>query len=163
VDAEDTATQFAVSNCEEIELGEIEMHLTALRDSWSVVTPRQYIPDTDWIVQLAAHISGLVDLRVNHVRLWIDSNLERFQVGHGAVEELRRRFDNMVIEMKSNVQLCRAQCASCHLLCVRSRLHVGEHSCGTTHKCVHNCAFCEDQPKLCGLSCVHCPVVMTVS
>jgi hypothetical protein len=163
VDAEDTATQFAISNYEEVGLTEIEMRLTALRDSWSVVTPRQYIPDADWIMQLTAYISELVDLRVNHVRLWLNSNLERFQVGHAAVEELHRRFDNMVIEMKSNIQLCRAQCTSCHLLCVRSRRHVGEHSCETTHKCVHNCAFCGDVLKPCGTSCVLRALLMTVS
>jgi hypothetical protein len=51
--------------------------------------------------------------------------------------------------MKTNVQLCGAQCASCHLLCVRSRLHEGDHSCNTDHKCEFNCGFCEDD-KSCG-------------
>ncbi|KAI9511014.1 hypothetical protein F5148DRAFT_456358 [Russula earlei] len=61
----------------------------------------------------------------------------------------------MVIEMKTNVQLCGAQCASCLLLCVRSRLHEGDHSCNTTHKCVHNCDFCEDDVNICGTSAGH--------
>ncbi|KAI0250873.1 hypothetical protein BJV78DRAFT_1393001 [Lactifluus subvellereus] len=150
VESDDTATLFAVSDCEEVPLADIEMRLAALRDSWGMVTPRQFVPDTDWTLQLGSQINGLVDRRVNHVQLWLDSNLERFQVGHATVEELRRKFDKMVIEMRTSVQLCRAQCASCHLLCVRSRLHMGEHSCETTHKCGYNCAFCEDEPKPCG-------------
>jgi len=40
----------------------------------------------------------------------------------------------MTIEMRTNTQLCRAQCAWCHLLCIHSRLHDGDHSCETTHK-----------------------------
>lgn len=109
------------------------------------------MPDPDWMVDLASYISGLIDRRVNHVRLWLDSNLERFQTGHSAVEDLRRQFNNMVIEMRANVQLCGAHCASCHLHCVRSRLHEGDHSCQTTHKCLHGCGFCkEDESKPCG-------------
>ena len=75
---------------------------------------------------------------------WLDSNLERFQGGHAAIEDLRRDFDRLGHRDETNVQLCRAQCASCHLLCVRSRLHEGEHSCETNHKCVHICEFCVD-------------------
>ncbi|KAI0302863.1 hypothetical protein B0F90DRAFT_1713048 [Multifurca ochricompacta] len=61
----------------------------------------------------------------------------------------------MVIEMKTNAQLCRAQCAQCHLFCVRSRLHEGEHSCKTSHKCAHQCGFCEDDFKPCGTPAGH--------
>ncbi|KAI9455179.1 hypothetical protein BJY52DRAFT_1224795, partial [Lactarius psammicola] len=49
----------------------------------------------------------LVDLRVDHVKRWLDSNLERFEGGHAAIEDLRRSFDRLVIEMTANVQLCR--------------------------------------------------------
>jgi hypothetical protein len=129
---------------------DIETHLSTLRESWSQSTPRQSIPDPDWINGLAEHINGIINLRVSHVRLWLDSNLERFPASHATIEDLRRCFDNMVIEMRANVQLCSGPCASCHLLCVRGRLHYGEHRCGTTHICVHNCAFCADNLKHCG-------------
>jgi hypothetical protein len=112
--------------------------------------PRQFIPDSDWVAELVSYLKGLVDLRVNHVRSWLDCNLGRFKSGHAAIEDLRRRFDNMVIELRTNVQLCGAQCASCNLICIRSRLHEGEHSCSTDHRCAHSCGFCEDDPKLCG-------------
>ncbi|KAI0250892.1 hypothetical protein BJV78DRAFT_1361975 [Lactifluus subvellereus] len=155
VEADDTATYFPISGCE-VPPADIERRLVALRESWNTDTPRQSIPDSDWTSKFASHISGLIDLRVNHVRFWLDSNLERFRVGgHATVDGLRRTFNKMVIEMKSNVQLCRVQCSSCHLLCIRSHLHDGEHSCETNHRCIHNCAFCEDEPKPCGTSAGH--------
>ncbi|KAH9056504.1 hypothetical protein EDB87DRAFT_1219618 [Lactarius vividus] len=150
-----TAARFAVSDREQLSSNEIEMYHSALLESWNSGTPRQFMPDPEWIEGLASYLNGLIDSRVNHVRRWLDLNLERFQGGHAAIEDLRRRFDNLIIETRTNVQLCRAQCASCHLLCIRSRLHEGEHSCRTTHKCVYNCEFCGDFTKLCGLAAGH--------
>ncbi|KAI9444050.1 hypothetical protein H4582DRAFT_1918931, partial [Lactarius indigo] len=108
-------------------------HLSVLLESWNQSFPRQFMPDSEWIEGFVSHLHGLIDSRVNYVRLWLDSNLERFQDGHATIEDLLRRFDNMVIEMRANVQLCGVQCASCHLLCVRGRLHEGDHSCKTSH------------------------------
>ncbi|KAH8986573.1 hypothetical protein EDB86DRAFT_2954862 [Lactarius hatsudake] len=150
-----TAARFAVSDREQLPPNEIEMCHSALLESWNSGTPRQFMPDSEWIEGLDSYLNGLINLRVNRVRRWLDSNLERFQGGHAAIEDLRRRFDSLIIDMKTNVQLCRAQCASCHLLCVRSRLHGGGHSCRTTHKCVYNCEICGDFTKLCGLAAGH--------
>ncbi|KAI0302831.1 hypothetical protein B0F90DRAFT_1809754 [Multifurca ochricompacta] len=155
VEAADTATRFAIAEREQIPPADVEMRLDALRKSWCPSVPRQFMHDSRWTSNLASYINGLIDQRVNHVRLWLESNLERFQAGHATIEDLRRRFDNMVIEMRANAQLCRAQCASCHLLCVRSRLHEGGHNCQTIHKCVHNCAFCKDDNKPCGTTAGH--------
>ncbi|KAI9443933.1 hypothetical protein H4582DRAFT_2125919, partial [Lactarius indigo] len=155
VECDDTGARFAISDRELPLPEEIEMCLSTLRESQSPGTPRQFIPDSEWVGELASHLSGLIDLRVNHVRLWLDSNLGRFQGGHAAIEDLRRRFDSLVIEMKANVQLCRAQCASCHLLCIRSRLHDGDHGCQTSHKCARTCEFCKDSTKSCSLAAGH--------
>ncbi|KAI9434837.1 hypothetical protein H4582DRAFT_1855657 [Lactarius indigo] len=157
VESDDTEARFVVSNREQILPGEIEKHLLALLESWTrgPITPRQSISDAEWIAALASYLQELADLRINHVRLWLDSNLEKFQGGPAAIDDLHRKFDNMVIQMKTNVQLCRAQCASCHLFCVRGLLHEGDHSCGTGHQCAHNCEFCEDGPKLCGTPAGH--------
>jgi hypothetical protein len=122
----------------------------ALSESCNPTSPRQFMPDSKWISELVSYLNGLVELRVNHVRSWLDCNLQRLEGDHPAIEDLRRRFDNMVVEMRTNLQLCGAQCASCNLICVRSRLHEGEHSCSSDHKCAHGCAFCEDNPGLCG-------------
>ena len=150
VEGDDTASHFAFSQNEQISSEDIEKHLSILRESWNQNTPRQSIPDSDWMQRLGKYISELIDLRVGHVQLWLNSNLERFQAGHATIEDLRRRFDSMVIEMRANVQFCSAQCALCHLLCVRGRLHEGDHSCQTTHKCGRNCRFCTDNLKPCG-------------
>lgn len=150
VEGDDTDARFAISGREQVSPMDVERHLSALLESWNQNTPRQFMPDSEWIEQFLSHLHGLIDLRVNHVRSWLDSNIERFQDGHATIEELLRRFDNTVIEMRANVQLCGTQCASCHLLCVRGRLHEGDHSCKTTHRCVYNCKFCKGSPKPCG-------------
>ena len=150
MESHDTEAIFAISDGEPIPPARIEGQLTALLESWSPSVPRQFMPDSELVAELKTHLHELIDLRVNHIRFWLDCNLVRFQGGHGAIEELRRRFDNMVIEMKTNVQICGAQCALCHLLCIRSRLHEGDHNCNTNHKCAQNCEFCEDELKLCG-------------
>ena len=149
MESDDTLATFAISDREPLPLAKIETQLIALLESWVPSAPRQFVPDSEFVAKLKERLSGLADLRVNHVRSWLDCNLARFQGDHAAIEDLRRRFDNMVIEMKTNVQLCGAQCASCHLFCVRSRLHEGDHSCNTDHKCAFNCGFCEDD-KSCG-------------
>ncbi|KAH9026661.1 hypothetical protein EDB84DRAFT_1589144 [Lactarius hengduanensis] len=155
VESDDTGACFAISDRKLPSPEEIEMCLSALRESQSPGTPRQFKSDSEWVGELASHLSGLIDLRTNHVQLWLDSNLGRFQGGHAAIEDLRRRFDSLVIEMKANVQLCKVQCASCHLLCIRSRLHDGDHGCQTSHKCAHTCEFCKDSTKSCGLAAGH--------
>jgi len=154
LESSDTAARFAISNGQPIPPDDIETHLTALLGSWNPTTPRQFLPDSEWVAELGAYLNGLVDQRVNHVRSWLDHNLRRFEGSHAAMENLRRKFDNMVIELRTNVQLCGAQCASCNLICIRFRLHEGEHSCSTDHKCTHSCVFCEDDPGLCGIRCV---------
>ena len=141
--------RFAISDGEPIPPENIETHLMALFDSWSPGTPRELLPDSEWAAKLENYLNELVDLRVNHVRSWLDCNLARFEGGHAAIEDIRRRFDNMAIELRTSVQLCGAQCASCNLLCIRSRLHEGDHNCNTDHKCTYVCGFCEDEPRPC--------------
>ena len=157
----DTPACFAISDREKLPPDEIEKYHLALLDSRISGTPRQAIPDTEWIGELTLHLSELIDLRVGHVQYWLDSNLDKFQGGHTAIVDLRRRFDDLVMEMKANVQLCSARCANCHLLCLRSRLHQGEHRCRTTHQCVYNCEFCEDSTN-CGLGCDLCALSFTI-
>lgn len=162
MECDDTVARFAIFDHEQPSPHEIEVCLASLLESQESKSPRQLIPDSEWVGELALHLGRLVDLRVNHVKHWLDSNLERFEGGHAAIEDLRRIFDRLVIEMTANVQLCRAQCTSCHLLCIRSRLHEGDHDCQTNHKCLHICEFCGDSVKPCGSSCVHCPSLIAL-
>ncbi|KAI0250890.1 CHAT domain-containing protein [Lactifluus subvellereus] len=94
VECDDTATRFPISD-REVLPADIIRHLGALRESWNPGTPRQSIPDSDWVSEFGLYIGGLIDLRVRHVQLWLASNLKRFEVGHATVEDLRRKFDKM--------------------------------------------------------------------
>lgn len=160
VECDDTAARFSVSDRGQVPPAEVERYLVTLLKRWKPSAPRQSVPDADWIGVLSSYLQELVDLRINHVRLWVDSNLEKFQGDPAAIDDLRRRFDNIVIEIKTSVQLCRAKCSSCYLLCIRGMLHEGDHNCRTGHDCEHNCGFCDDNlevgPKLCGTPYVFC-------
>ncbi|KAH8993666.1 hypothetical protein EDB83DRAFT_2325213 [Lactarius deliciosus] len=79
VECDDTGAHFAISDRELPPPEKIETCLAALREAPSPGTPRQFISDPEWVGELASYLSGLIDLRVNHVRLWLDSNLGRFQ------------------------------------------------------------------------------------
>ena len=153
MECHDTTAVFAISDGEPIPLAKIEVQLAALLESWSPSVPYHFMLDSELMIELQDYLNGLINSRVNHVRSWLDCNLARFQGEHAAIGNLRRKFDNLVTEMQTSIQLCGAQCASCYLLCIRNRLHVGDHNCNTDHKCAYNCGFCEDNLKPCGTRC----------
>ncbi|KAN0136110.1 hypothetical protein V8E53_005970 [Lactarius tabidus] len=95
VECDDTTARFSIFDREQPPPHEIEMCLAFLLDSQEPETPRQLMPDSEWVGELESHLSRLVDLRVNHVKHWLDSNLERFEGGHAAIEDLRRIFDRL--------------------------------------------------------------------
>ena len=99
------------------------------------------------------YLTRLVDLRVAHVDKWLKSNIQRFQAEHASIEELRRTFNNAVIDLRAGVQLCKSQCSSCNLFCTQSRFHEDEHDCLTSHECIHECTFCNQEmlsARICG-------------
>lgn len=176
----DTETLFYVSEHGLNPSKDREARLTALRDSrnsgkrkkelmlrrkkgMSKSARRQVDSDSKWMEEFTSHINKLIESRVNHVRLWLDSNMRRFEGDHVAIEDLRRRFDSLVIEMKANVKLCGAPCASkaCQFLCIRNRLHEDDHicqnspNCVSSHKCGYICEFCGNRGSFtdrCGLA-----------
>ncbi|KAF8490267.1 hypothetical protein F5888DRAFT_1595381, partial [Russula emetica] len=79
VEGEDTTARFAIFQRERNLSAHVDSRLAALLESWNPSTKRQFMPDPDWTANLVSYINRLIDLRVNHVRLWLDSNLERFQ------------------------------------------------------------------------------------
>ncbi|KAI6161871.1 hypothetical protein EDD17DRAFT_1480245 [Pisolithus thermaeus] len=121
-----------------------EQALTALRNSWDQHETRQHLPDLEWADSLSEYLEQIINLRIDHVREWLTQNLSRFQTGHASIEELRRTFENATVDLRSNVQFCRLQCASCQLLCIQSRFHDGPHHCRTDHVCIHQCDFCKE-------------------
>ena len=143
IEAEDTDAHFILAG-PETPVADHEIRLAALRESWDLSSQRQHVDDATWHSDLAQYLTHLVDLRVAHVESWIESNIQQFEGGHASIEELRRTFGSVIIDLRASVELCRSKCGSCNLVCVRSsRLHGDGHDCLTSHKCIHNCSFCE--------------------
>ncbi|KAH7907394.1 hypothetical protein BJ138DRAFT_1014577, partial [Hygrophoropsis aurantiaca] len=158
VNAPDTASQFYLATGGAQQSQVREAALATLREAWDRYSSRQMLPDADWTEELSLHLESLVDMRIDHVREWVALNLSRFQSGHASIEELRRTLENATVDLKTSVQLCRTQCGDCHLLCVQSRLHEGQHHCQTSHQCIHVCDFCDEplgERKLCSMSAGH--------
>lgn len=157
IDAPDSNAQFFLSTGGSVCMDRSSA-LLVLQDSWSNSHPRPQQRDIEWTNTLSAYLTALVDQRVNHVQEWITSNLSRFKTDHANIEILRRAFDSLVVELRSNVDLCKMQCYKCQLLCLRGR-HDPDvpHDCQTTHRCIGTCEYdsehqLEVEIKLCGLS-----------
>ncbi|KIK82025.1 hypothetical protein PAXRUDRAFT_832450 [Paxillus rubicundulus Ve08.2h10] len=134
-----------------------ENMLSVLCQTWVLASPRQHVPDPEWVYGLSQHLETIANMRIEHVREWLDANLSRFQAGHASIEDLHRTFENATVDLKSNVTLCKLQCSSCQLLCIRSRFHQGQHECQTDHSCIHECEYCLDNSahKGCTMSAGH--------
>ena len=143
IEAKDTAARFILTNSD-IPVAEQESRLLTLCESWDRINQRQHVDDSAWHADLTKFLTHLVNLRVAHVKSWIESNIQRFTGDHASIEELRRTFDNAIIDLRASVELCRRQCDSCSLLCLRSsRSHGDGHDCVSNHECIHDCTFCE--------------------
>lgn len=118
--------------------------LQTMCQSWPEYSDRTSDDDSAWVDHLTDYLNNLVDLRLNHVRAWVESNTSRFTGTHAAVDNLHRTFEAETVEVKGNVQLCKVQCASCRLLCLHAKFHDGAHQCATDHKCHHSCQFIDE-------------------
>ncbi|KAG8215117.1 hypothetical protein J3R82DRAFT_8568 [Butyriboletus roseoflavus] len=160
IDSPDTDARFFVANVEPSQTMNRDEVLDALLTEWDEFESRQLVPDTQWAEELAQYLEDLAEMRINHIRAWVKSNLTRFQGSHASVIELQRTLESAVIDLKSSVQLCRVQCASCQLFCIQNRLHDGAHDCKTTHACMQSCEYCgeadeleEGEEKKCTMTC----------
>lgn len=143
MDKADTDSRFFLAGAE-FQHTTTELALAVLRGNWELDHHRQLVADAEWTSKFSTHLDHLVNLRIEHVREWVSLNLSRFQTGHANIEELRRTFDAAIVDLKASVQLCKAKCFMCHLLCVQSRWHEGGHDCQTRHICIHTCEYCDD-------------------
>ncbi|KAI9573409.1 hypothetical protein HD554DRAFT_2055827 [Boletus coccyginus] len=148
IDSPDTDARFFVVNVEHSQKMSIEEVLGALVTEWVEYDSRQLVPDTQWAEELAQYLEDLAEMRIDHVRAWVKSNLTRFQAGHASVMELQRTLESAVIDLKSSVQLCRMQCASCQLFCIQNRFHEDPHDCKTAHTCTQSCEYCAEAGEL---------------
>jgi hypothetical protein len=144
VNLPDTEARFFVANVEQLKNEDGEELLDALLAGWVDFDSRQFVPDAEWAEELSQYLEDLVDMRINHVRAWVRSNLTRFQASQASILELQRVVESAIIDLKSSVQLCRMQCACCQLLCIQNRHHDGPHDCQTEHTCTQKCEFCAE-------------------
>jgi hypothetical protein len=143
IEAEDTEARFILAG-PETPCSDHERRTRDSCESWDQAIKGNTVDDSTWHSDLAQYLTHLVDLRVAHVENWLESNVQRFEGVTRVSKSLRRTFDNAVIDLRASVELCRSQCGSCSLICVRSsRLHRDGHDCLTNHKCIHDCTFCE--------------------
>ena len=148
IDSPDTDARFFVVNVEHSQKMSCEEVLSALVTEWVEYDSRQLVPDTQWAEELAQYLEDLTEMRIDHVRAWVKSNLTRFQAGHASVMELQRTLESAVIDLKSSVQLCRMQCTSCQLFCIQNRFHEDPHDCKTAHTCTQSCEYCAEAGEL---------------
>jgi hypothetical protein len=142
-----------------------------LREDWNTDLERQQTPEADYVLALAAHLQRIVTTRILHVGAWIDSNVSRFSSEHAEIQNLRRQFETLSRELAVGVEICAMKCSSCGLRCVEGKRHGeklrrcstmvrllnyaldGEHDCGTTHHCIHQCSM--DKERGCGFNAGH--------
>ncbi|KAF8216790.1 hypothetical protein K438DRAFT_1797846 [Mycena galopus ATCC 62051] len=117
--------------------------MVALQKSWDRFGARHQMSEAEWIAGLSRFLLDSAETRIEYVFHWIKSNLARFKSNHANMDLLRRDFDSFAVDLRSNVEICRMQCASCHLQCLLGRRHGTDtpHDCQTSHKCPHPCDF----------------------
>ncbi|KAB5588316.1 hypothetical protein CTheo_8242 [Ceratobasidium theobromae] len=113
--------------------------------------------DVAFIDRLQQQLLRDLDLRMKHVRHWIQVNVQRFPPENQDIRNIHGKIDSLEIAMRAALQLCSEKCSTCHYLCVRPRRHVGEHQCGTTHRCPFLCEVSgqHSNPVDCGLPAGH--------
>ncbi|KAJ7252459.1 hypothetical protein C8J57DRAFT_1519796 [Mycena rebaudengoi] len=151
----DTLSRFFLSSDMSIE--ERQPMLSTLQMTWDRFDKRHQTPDSDWTAGLATYLMDLAEMRISHVFHWIKSNLSRFKSNHANMDILRRDFESGAVDLKSNVEICRMQCATCELLCLLDRRHDAPHDCMTSHDCTHPCDLDEKDNKVekCGYHAGH--------
>lgn len=149
IDQPDTSSRFFLSTSEAT-YEERKTIMSTLQKSWDQFDARHQASDVEWTAGLAQFLLDRAESRIEYVFNWIKSNLSRFTSNHANMDLLRRDFDSGAVDLRSNVEICRMQCASCNLLCLLSRRHETDepHDCQTKHDCPHPCDFGEEHTEL---------------
>ncbi|KAJ7491893.1 hypothetical protein FB451DRAFT_510870 [Mycena latifolia] len=158
IDHPDTSLRFFLSASDATH-DERKSIMTTLQKSWDQFDARHQTSEVEWAAGLATFLQARAETRIKYVFHWIQSNLARFTSNHANMDLLQRDFESGAVDLRSNVEICRMQCASCNLLCLLRRHHDGgiPHDCQTTHNCPHPCDFGEEhaQPEKCGYPAGH--------
>ncbi|KAF7308315.1 VWFA domain-containing protein [Mycena chlorophos] len=119
IDLPDTHARFFLSE-KDSSLSHREKVLVTLRNSWDQIEQRPHRDEAEWFEELTQYLNAIVDMRIEHVREWIVSNLSRFTESQATMEVLRRMFETYIVDLRANVELCGTQqshpcSASCQL------------------------------------------------
>lgn len=146
----DSDTQFHLTEVAGTDQEEV---LFKLQKSWTPAKAREVTSDPEWLCGLAEHLDELADSRISRVSKWLDVNTQQFNSKDASFDSLKRLFDNMTVDLKANIQMCKIKCSTCHLLCLRMRHHDEEHDCRTSHECTHPCAYLDEhlEEASCGM------------
>lgn len=148
-DSQNAAEQEAtlVEQCLENLIRKYEKHSAA----------RYETPEEGFHASLQDVLNCQFDRRVEQVQEWVSVNVRRFPQDNQDIRDLFKTLESLTLSARSAVQICSSKCSSCHFLCLRPHHHVGQHSCGTDHKCIHPCSVGEGHSSLarCGLQSGH--------
>ncbi|KAF9231332.1 hypothetical protein BU15DRAFT_68422 [Melanogaster broomeanus] len=135
VELPDTPYQLCIAREGVGQLASAETTLAVLRTAWGEYKSRRYTPEEAWVEGLSSHLESIVNLRIAHVHGWLTQNLSRFQAGYASIDELRRNFENAVVDLRSNL-------SGEHKQCTMTAGHAGKHICVVTeHLCGKPCKF----------------------
>ncbi|EUC60520.1 cytochrome P450 family protein, putative [Rhizoctonia solani AG-3 Rhs1AP] len=149
--------EFATDNVAE---GEVlaEQALRALVQTYDqTIHTRYQVPDALYVETLQKSIDETIEQRVALVQKWVSVNIERFPSGNQDIRNIKSKLQAAFLGMKNVARMCSSGCSSCQLLCLRAYRHSGEHSCGTSHRCIFDCEVAEEhlQREPCGLPAGH--------
>ncbi|KAJ3073522.1 hypothetical protein HDU98_001323 [Podochytrium sp. JEL0797] len=113
--------------------------------------------EPNWIAGLESFIDELFEQRVITVSSWISANLAAFKTKQSDLEPLTRKLEEIKIDARAKLTICKFECRDCMLVCVLEKKHDGSHDCGTNHQCPKACEFGQDHEdgSMCGLKANH--------
>ncbi|KAG8924200.1 hypothetical protein FRC01_011818 [Tulasnella sp. 417] len=106
IDSQDTRAIFYLGDAEDKREEQLAIHLTHFGTE----------PGRESIENVQEYLQGIANMRVDHVRKWIDSNLARFLPNnHADATALFRDFERLSTTLVTNLQICSNECNACQL------------------------------------------------
>ena len=140
---------------ENIELNDTKCHYTedgfiGLANQFSQHVTQTSSNFTLWRVSLEKFVTLCLENRFNRVEAWINGNLEAWknkdnQEFDDAICSLQDKFNLEKTLLVQKYQFCTSKCSKCYLQCTEILGHTSAHSCTTSHMCMENCFYCEEE------------------
>ena len=137
-----------------IELNDIKCHYTEDGFIGLVNQFSQHVTQTSsnftlWRNSLEKFVTLCLENRFNRVEAWINGNLKSWknkdnQEFDDAICSLQDKFNLEKTLLVQKFQFCNSKCSKCFLQCTQISAHTSAHSCTTSHMCMENCFYCEE-------------------